>query len=199
MGLIKDDTQFHAVKKFIDKIETYCQYGTYIFRGVNQVFEDKKKEHEYKISSSLYRKYSEDKTLSVDDLDVSMAEKRMVQWASTHFPNQATTIEKLTDLQHFGGKTALIDFSYNLYVALFFACNGEHGKCGDLIALNSRILEPLSDIDYDNDKNDKPDKKKNYLIRPSHTQVSKMRAMFQSSVFVYTRRGYISSTHPCVN
>ena len=41
----------------------------------------------------------------------------------------------LTDLQHFGGNTNLIDFTVDYLIALFFACNGDHSQNGRIILL----------------------------------------------------------------
>lgn len=41
-------------------------------------------------------------------------------------PNSVySKIKILIDLQHYGGKTTIIDFTYNRYIALFFACHGD--------------------------------------------------------------------------
>ena len=39
-----------------------------------------------------------------------------------HSEDNPTNIKTLTDLQHYGAKTNLIDFSLNFHIALFFAC-----------------------------------------------------------------------------
>ena len=60
-------------------------------------------------------------------------EKNIVEKARTLFPPSTSNIEILTDLRHYGGDVTLIDFSYNLYVALFFACNGNFDRDGELV------------------------------------------------------------------
>ncbi len=40
----------------------------------------------------------------------------------------------LVEMQHFGGKTNLIDFTTDYRVALFFACDGAHGECGRVVS-----------------------------------------------------------------
>ena len=44
-------------------------------------------------------------------------------------------LEILTELQHHGGKTNLIDFTTDYLVALFFACDGNRDKPGRVILL----------------------------------------------------------------
>ena len=55
--------------------------------------------------------------------------------------------EILTELQHYGGKTNLIDFTTDSFVALFFACNGNPDKPGRIILLGKEskaynVLKP---------------------------------------------------------
>ena len=38
--------------------------------------------------------------------------------------NESVDFEILTELQHYGGKTNLIDFTTDYLIALFFACDG---------------------------------------------------------------------------
>ena len=40
------------------------------------------------------------------------------------------------ELQHYGGKTTLIDFTQNIYIALFFACNGSFDENGRITLLS---------------------------------------------------------------
>lgn len=101
----------------------------------------------------------------------------------------ATNMEVLTDLRHFGGDTTLVDFSRSLFVALFFACNGKFEKDGELIALNTDGSAELSDIDYED-----CDLKISFL-RPSRTELSRARVEFQSSVFVHTPEGHVPQSY----
>ena len=56
-------------------------------------------------------------------------EEEIVERAKkARFTPQTANAEVLTELRHFGADTTLIDFSRNLLIALFFACNGEHDK-----------------------------------------------------------------------
>ena len=44
-------------------------------------------------------------------------------------------IEILTELQHYGGKTNLIDFITDYFIAIFFACDGHPNEDGRVILL----------------------------------------------------------------
>ena len=51
------------------------------------------------------------------------------------YAEKGTNFEILTQLQHFGGKTNLIDFSTDYLVALFFACDGSFDDDGRILLL----------------------------------------------------------------
>ena len=51
-------------------------------------------------------------------------------------------------MSFYDGAVNLIDFSRNLYVALFFACNGKMKENGELIMLNTNKIGKTDDIDY---------------------------------------------------
>ena len=45
--------------------------------------------------------------------------------------------EILTDIQHYGGETNLIDFTRGYLIALFFACDGSFDEDGRIITLDT--------------------------------------------------------------
>ena len=82
---------------------------------------------------------------------------------------EAVDFEILTDIQHYGGKTNLIDFTRDYFIALFFACDGEPNKDGRVIlqkidAIRGMIAPPRN---------------------PRH------RVIAQKSVFIRPSRGFI--------
>ena len=79
-------------------------------------------------------------------------------------------LEILTELQHYGGKTNLIDFTTDFLIAIFFACSGEPKKDGRII-----VLEQTKDI-------------KDIIIRPQNPQ---RRVVAQKSVFLQPPKGFI--------
>ena len=55
--------------------------------------------------------------------------------AAKNYTYETDTFEILTELQHYGGNTNLIDFTTDNHIALFFACNGFSDKPGRVILL----------------------------------------------------------------
>ena len=84
------------------------------------------------------------------------------------YPSE-TEFELLTEIQHYGGKTNLIDFTTDYLIALFFACDGHHDKDGRV------ILQETEEI-------------KDMINRPRNPQ---HRVIAQKSVFVHPTEGFI--------
>ena len=100
--------------------------GGYIYRGEPECYE--------KVSSSLYRQY---KDIDVENFKVEDVQKEILEKAK-QFTDKTDESEILAELQHYGGKTNLIDFTTDYHIALFFACDGSHDKCGRLILWQKR-------------------------------------------------------------
>ena len=165
------------VHSFVGKLIAECKGKKCIFRGVNECYEE-----DEIISSQLYRQYRgvfNDRFKAVD------IEKKIVENAKKYFPDNASHIEILTDIKHFGGETALINFTHNIYIALFFACHGNPGGDGELIILFTDDVATLKEIDY----KELPDKIT--MVEPAHTQASRNRVLSQSSVFLSAPKGYL--------
>lgn len=82
----------------------------------------------------------------------------------------ADEIELLTQLQHYGGETNLIDFTTDYLIAIFFACSGHPTDDGRVIVL------------------EKNDKIKKMVISPRNPQ---HRVITQKSVFLHPPKGFI--------
>ena len=161
------------IQEILDK----CGEGKYIFRGEKECYD--------KATSNLHRYYRELYKTRGRPLDnhfpVSKLEKEIVDRARRHIRLDAPNIEVLTQLQHHGGKTTLIDFTQNIYIALFFACNGSFDDHGRIILLSTSGIPEQTDIDYE--------KENPYtLVFPTGKDP---RVVFQSSVFLHASKGYI--------
>ena len=143
----------NCVLKKIAEIVKKSADGDYIYRGESECYDE--------VSSTLYRvvphnlepgrllsegvRVSEE--VRVDIVQNGILEEAKRYLGQTGGINDAKDIEVLTELQHFGGKTNLIDFTEDYLIALFFACDGSHEKAGRVILLkresaNYDIREP---------------------------------------------------------
>ena len=167
-----------TVQDIIRAIETKSAGGGYIYRG-------ERRPH-LKVSSNLYREYDIDE----EHFDIEGVQVEMLNDAKKHigdlpqdfhvdfatFPNLAEentdetiNFEILTEIQHYGGKTNLIDFTTDYFIALFFACDGHHDKDGRV------ILQKTEEI-------------KNMI---NHPRNPRHRVIAQKSVFVRPPGGFI--------
>ena len=86
---------------------------------------------------------------------------------------EVTEREMLTELQHFGGKTNLIDFTTDYLIAIFFACSGDSQDDGRVI-----LLQRTEDIE-------------DMIIHP---QNPRHRVIAQKSVFIQPPKGFIDES-----
>ena len=138
--------------------------GDYIYRGEPKCYE--------KVSSSLYRRYEKDKDIPVDGLNIEGVQEALLEETSG-YTSQRDIDEILAELQHYGGKTNLIDFTTDCLIALFFACDGAFGEDGRVILLRKS-----------NDENMR-------IWRPHNPG---NRVIAQKSIFVQPTKGFVEST-----
>ena len=180
----KPDSQelLRRVRKIIRKIEDKSAGGDYIFRGEPECYP--------KVSSTLYRQYEE---ILTDRFNVENLQNEMRIAATEHLPGTTSdfetpvrrldaaigipsepnhVFETLTELQHYGGKTNLIDFTTDSRVALFFACDGSPSKNGRVICRKKGDIKELVENPRE-------------PINPLN------RVIAQKSIFVRPRQGFV--------
>ena len=81
-------------------------------------------------------------------------------------PTRQTNFKILIEIQHFGGKTNLIDFTTDYYVALFFAASGFPGKDGRVILQdrNGNIKDWVRELP-DQEQGSRPDVQKSIFVQ----------------------------------
>ena len=172
-----------TIEKFLSDLLKDYEGKHYLFRGTPLRYSKKVEDG---INSSLYR-WAKDKVVFHENyLPFDMEQEILGRAAKRHYAVGVKSIEVMTDLQHFHGKTNLIDFSRDPYIALFFACDGEHHKDpGELIILDPANIrgEEQGFIRLDPTP---------CLMESAKTKYSKERVHFQNSVFVYPPYGYIN-------
>ena len=113
----------------INEIAKESADGDYIYRGEPECYD--------KVSSSLYR---ESPAMNRTKIGIAYTQQAILEEAKAYIGqtddiDKTDDIELLTELQHFGGKTNLIDFTADFLIALFFACDGSHEEAGRVILL----------------------------------------------------------------
>ena len=164
------------VQDILDELQRKSSGGGYIYRGENKCHPS--------VSSSLYREFD----INDDNFDIELVEKEMLSDVKKHIgklrqdsrsnstnnsknienPISVEDLECLTELQHYGGKTNLIDFTTDYLIALFFACDGKPKEHGRVILQKSEKVE-------------------DWIYLP---QNPRLRVVAQKSIFVRPPRGF---------
>lgn len=144
------------VLEVITNLAREATAGDYIFRGEPQCYPE--------VSSSLYRELPAALRGQVE----AVQEVRLLE--AQRFTAERDEFEILTELQHYGGKTNLIDFTADYLIALFFACDGSPSQDGRVL-----LLERSAAI-------------ADYIYEPNRPV---NRAIAQKSLFVRPPEGFI--------
>ena len=173
-----------TVQDIIREIEQKSEGGGYIYRGERKRYEGPP--YYGKVSSNLWREYG----IEEEHFDIELVQKELLAAAKKHtgdlpqdfrldvltslnigreLTEDAIDFEILTEIQHYGGKTNLIDFTTDYFVALFFACDGRYEEDGRV------ILQKTDEI-------------KDMIAHPRNPR---HRVIVQKSVFIRPPRGFI--------
>ena len=103
--------------------------GSFAFRGEPQYYPE--------ISSSLFREYKKLlEPFGVDGFDIRYVQEEVLGDAA-RYVGDLTRQDLLSQLQHFGHPTNLIDFTTDYLIALFFACASKPKQDGRVILLDT--------------------------------------------------------------
>ncbi len=132
----EDQNEPSTVDEILRKIEEKADTGEYIYRGESKHFGT--------VSSNLYRVFleHEDFDVAAEHFDVEIVQKRMLEDAKKYLRRTSSDCELLVEMQHYGGKTNLIDFTTDCFVALFFACEQYASENGRIICQKKKLLSP---------------------------------------------------------
>ena len=134
-------TDLSRVLAKITEIAEKSATGDYIYRGESKCYK--------KVSSNLYREYETD--IEAENFDIVTVQDEILKEAK-EYTHKTDEFEILTELQHHGGKTNLIDFTTDYLVALFFACDGNRDKPGRVILLQNQSGDLRSRKTAQNDR-----------------------------------------------
>ena len=150
----------------VKEIEAKLVDGDYIYRGEPECYD--------KVSSNLYR-------LALEGFDSGQLTLEKIQAEdlkeARHYINEYNKedFEILTQLQHYGCKTNLIDFTTDYHIALFFACDGFHDREGRIV-----LLKRTDEIN-----------RKYHIEKPQNPP---NRVMAQKSIFLQPPNGFVDSS-----
>ena len=154
-------TELNRILEIIGRIAETTADGDFIYRG--------EPEHYEQVSSSLWRECQ--KEIETEEFDIEAVQQQMLT-VTKDYTHEEDDFEILTELQHYGGHTNLIDFTTDNHIALFFACDGSPDKDGRII-----LLERTEE------------KNRNYGIeKPRNPQ---NRIIAQKSIFVQPPKGRV--------
>ena len=157
------ETELNRILEIIGRIAETTSDGDFIYRGEPQHYE--------KVSSSLWRECR--KEIGSEEFDIEVLQERMIE-AAKDYTHETDPFEILTELQHHGGHTNLIDFTTDNHIALFFACSDFLDKSGRIILF--RRTENINE---------------SHKIR--EPQNPRNRVIAQKSIFVRPPKGFLES------
>lgn len=151
----------------IQEIANLSAEGNYIFRG--------EPKHHCKISSTLYRECEHivrdtDLESELSNFNIEVIEEEILKQVKAFIPRGEHAPDLLsifTQLQHYDSQTNLIDFTTDLNIALFFACDGQLNEKGRVIVQKEDLVTTVQPLGAGH------------------------RVLAQKSMFVQPKRGYI--------
>ena len=161
---MNQNDQLNSVLEKIQEIVKISAKGDYLYRGEPECYD--------KVSSGLYRKYSD---IEAEHFDIEVVQNEILETAK-RYTTETDAFEILTELQHYGGATNLIDFTTDYLIALFFACDGS-----DLLNEDGRVilLQKTGEI--------------NEQVKFPQNPIN--RVIAQKSIFVQPAKGFIKPDH----
>ncbi len=118
-----------AVLDKLGEIARAASNGSFVFRGEPKCYPE--------ISSSLYRQYKTRlEPFGVDGFDIRHVQDEILEDA-VRYTGELSPHDLLSQLQHYGHPTNLIDFTTDYLIALFFACASESKDDGRVTLLNT--------------------------------------------------------------
>ena len=133
-----------TVDEILRKIEQKADTGEYLYRGEPEHYQESP--YYGKVSSKLYRDFleREDFNVEAEHFDIEVVQEAMLSAARKFFRKTVRDFEILAEIQHYGGKTNLIDFTTDYLIALFMVCDREEslGKDGRIILQEKELIDP---------------------------------------------------------
>ena len=148
MGKENRDTP-KTVADILQKIEEKAATGAYLYRGEPEHYEEAP--YYGKVSSNLYREFLKDESLDIGakHFDIEVIQEEVLGLSGKFSSERIVPLERLSEIQHYGGKTNLIDFTKDYLIALFMACDGSATQNGRLILQKKEEINPYIEEVYE--------------------------------------------------
>ena len=153
-------TELNRILEIVNKIAKKSADGEFIYRGEQECYEE--------VTSNLYRKLAD---LNLTHLNIEEVQQKEIEEAKKYI-DETDDFKICIKIQHFGGKTNLIDFTECDLIALLFAASGSPDKDGRIILQNKN--GEIKD-----------------WVREIKDRVPDSRPGVQKSVFVQPPKGFI--------
>ena len=139
----------NTVEGILRNIEQKADTGEYLYRGEPEHYQDDP--YCGKVSSNLYRVFLEleDFDVEAEQFDIEDIQMGMLEAVKEFCRKPTSEIERLAEIQHYGGKTNLIDFTEDYLVALFMACDGSPRENGRVILEKKEWISPYIEKPYE--------------------------------------------------
>ena len=150
--------------EILSKLNELAQLASdtsYLYRGESKINEF--------VSSRLFRDHQD---YWQEGWDIERIQQEEIREAK-RFTHETDDFAILTEIQHYGGSTNLIDFTTDYLIALFFACDGNNTEDGRIIFLKKNSNSIPFQLN-----------KPNYPVN---------RVIAQKSIFVRPPKGYIEA------
>ena len=190
----QNDSSGLNIQELLLEIIEYSSKGDYIFRGEPKCYP--------KISSTLYRQYEEE--INTEHFSVEFAQKEMLEDVKK-YTAFADETDILTELQHFGGNTNLIDFTTDYLIALFFACDSSFDEDGRVILLSKTSGYYLIELPKKNQNNRVISQKSTFvrsqtgLIDDNHVEIVSIPSKFKREAMGYLKKHHGITTETIYN
>ena len=178
-----------TAKDIVAELEAKQQAG-YLLRGEPKQYDD--------VTSSLYRATPPDAREYVSQIERDVVESCLyhcytdtkLQALKAEGKLQERALRKLSEIQHFGGATNLIDFTKCHRRALFFACDRWPERDGRIVVIKPELIPAFNDDDSTNPNVLIPWGDHEYIRRINGYPQARVDA--QKSVFVHAKNGILN-------
>ena len=138
-----------TVDGILKKLKEKSDSGEYLYRGEPEHFQDAP--YCGQVSSNFYRIFLDDRNFDVETehFDIEELQTAVLSISKQFSRKPISELERLSEIQHYGGKTNLIDFTKDYLIALFMACDGSPDEDGRIILIEKELIDPYIENPYE--------------------------------------------------